>query len=207
MEAAFLLLLADRIGTLVFALSGGVAAVRREMDLFGVVTLAFLPAVGGGTLRDILLDVPVFWLEDTWVLAFAAAGGLIAFFAANTIDNWKPLRWADAAGMALFAVAGAAKAGDLGFGLVIMLLMGTMTATFGGLLRDVVANRDPLLLKEDIYATAALFGALAYALLRSSPATEALAFGGGFLAAFALRGAAILFRLSLPKAGRSASRE
>lgn len=199
MDPELLLLLADRAGTFVFALSGGVAAVRKEMDLFGVIMLAFLPAVGGGTLRDLLLDQPVFWLEDSVVLAIAAAGGLTAFFAANAIDNWKPLRWADAAGLALFAVSGAAKAGDLGYGLVIMLLMGTITATFGGLLRDVVANRDPLVLKEDIYATAALFGALVYALLARSPATEAAAFAGGLAAAFTLRGAAILFTLSLPR--------
>lgn len=199
MEPGLLLLLADRIGTFVFALSGGVAAVRREMDLFGVVMLAFLPAVGGGTLRDILLDQPIFWLADTAVLGFAAAGGLVAFFAANAVDRWKPLRWADAMGLALFAVTGAAKAGDLGYGPVVMILMGTVTATFGGLLRDVVANREPLVLKEDIYATAAMLGACVYWGLDRSPATSAMAFAGGCAAAFLLRGAAIIWRLSLPK--------
>ncbi|MEM9809832.1 MAG: TRIC cation channel family protein, partial [Pseudomonadota bacterium] len=141
------------------------AAVRRDMDLFGVIMLAFLPAVGGGTLRDLLLDAPVFWLEDSWTLLFALVGGLAAFFAATAIDAWRPLRWADAAGLALFAVTGAAKALELGYNIAVVLLMGTITATFGGLLRDVVANREPLILKEDIYATAALFGALTYALL------------------------------------------
>ncbi|GGY41712.1 trimeric intracellular cation channel family protein [Parvularcula lutaonensis] len=199
MTPELLLLIADRAGTFVFALSGGVAAVRLRMDLFGVIMLSFLPAVGGGTLRDLLLDQPVFWLEDTVVLAFAAAGGLVAFFAANAVDAWKPLRWADALGLALFAVTGAAKAAELGYGIVIVLVMGTITATFGGLLRDVVANREPLIFKEDIYATAALFGALVYALMAMSPATEALAFAAGGGAAFLLRGAAILFKLSLPK--------
>jgi uncharacterized membrane protein YeiH len=194
-----LLLFADRIGTFVFALSGGVAAVRRDMDLFGVITLAFLPAVGGGTLRDLLLDQPVFWLEDPAVLGIAAAGGVVAFLAATPVDNFKPLRWADAAGLALFAVTGAAKASELGYGAPVVLLMGTMTATFGGLLRDVVANREPLVLKEDIYATAALFGAAVYWGLSLSPATEALAFAGGFAAAFVLRGAAIVWKWSLPK--------
>lgn len=194
-----LILLAERGGTFVFALSGGVAAVRRDMDLFGVITLAFLPAVGGGTLRDMLLDQPVFWLEDTAILACAAGGGVVAFFAANAVDGFKPLRWADAMGLALFAVTGAAKAAELGHGLAVMLLMGTITATFGGLLRDVVANREPLVLKEDIYATAALLGALIYALLVGSPATEASAVLGGFVAAFVLRSAAILFGLSLPR--------
>jgi len=199
-DSSVVLQVADRLGTFVFALSGGVAAVRRQMDLFGVIVLAFLPAVGGGTLRDLLLDQPVFWLEDTWVLGIAALGGIVAFFAASTVDNWKPLRWADAMGLALFAVAGAAKTADLGYGLVVMLLMGTITATFGGLLRDVVANREPLVLKEDIYATAALAGALVFWALSLSPATEAIAFLGGCAAAFFLRGAAILFRLSLPTA-------
>ncbi|MEO1658540.1 MAG: trimeric intracellular cation channel family protein [Pseudomonadota bacterium] len=196
------LLFADRVGTFVFALSGGIAAVRRDMDLFGVIMLAFLPAVGGGTLRDLLLDVPVFWLEDTWVLLFAVAGGLAAFFAASTIDAWKPLRWADAAGLALFAVAGAAKALELDHNLVVVTMMGVITATFGGLLRDVVANREPLILKEDIYATAALFGVVVYALLARSAGGDAIAFVAGCAAAFGLRGAAILFGLALPKPRR-----
>ena len=200
MTPELLLLIADRAGTFVFALSGGVAAVRLRMDLFGVIMLAFLPAVGGGTLRDLLLDQPVFWLEDSAVLGFAAAGGLTAFFAANAIDAFKPLRWADAAGLALFAVTGAAKAAELDYGPVVVLLMGTITATFGGLLRDVVANREPLIFSDDIYATAAMFGAGVYVLLGLSPATEAMAFAGGGLAAFLLRGAAIIWKLGLPKA-------
>jgi len=82
----------DRIGVFVFALSGGIAAVRKEMDLFGVVVLAFLPAVGGGTLRDIILDQPVFWLDDTISLWLAAAGGLAAFFLHKAIEAFQQLR-------------------------------------------------------------------------------------------------------------------
>ena len=170
------------------------------MDLFGVIMLAFLPAVGGGTLRDLLLDQPVFWLEDSVVLGFAAAGGLVAFFAANAVDAWKPLRWADAMGLALFAVTGAAKAAELGYGPVIVVLMGTITATFGGLLRDVVANREPLIFKDDIYATAAMFGGAVYAGLLVLPITEALAFAIGGVAAFLLRAAAIIWKIGLLKA-------
>ncbi|MEM7739555.1 MAG: trimeric intracellular cation channel family protein [Pseudomonadota bacterium] len=190
---------ADRAGTLVFALSGGIAAVRKDMDLFGVVMLAFLPAVGGGTLRDLLLDEPVFWLADSWTLLFALAGGLAAFFAASAIDAWKPLRWADAAGLALFAASGAAKAHELGYNIVVVLMMGVITATFGGLLRDVVANREPLILKDDVYATAALFGAVVFVGLASVPGLEATAFLGACIAAFLLRGAAIIFDWALPK--------
>ena len=195
----FVLTLADRIGVFVFALSGGIAAVRKDMDLFGIIVLAFLPAVGGGTLRDIILDTPVFWLADTLSLWLAAAGGLTAFFFYKLIEDFKPLRWADAVGLALFAVTGAVKAAELGHGYIIILIMGVMTATAGGLIRDVVANRDPLLLKEDIYATAALLGAAVYAALHFLGVDERIAFGAGFLAGFVLRALAIVFRLSLPR--------
>ncbi len=186
-----ILVLADRIGVFVFALSGGIAAARKEMDLFGVLVLAFLTAVGGGTLRDLILDAPVFWLADTLSLGLCAAGGLVAFFLWKPIDAFRPLRWADAAGLALFCVAGAAKAAGLGHSFVIVLIMGTMTASAGGLLRDVVANRVPLLLLPgEVYATAALLGAGVYGALHFS--------GAGETAAFALRAAALLFGLSLP---------
>jgi uncharacterized membrane protein YeiH len=174
-------------------------AVRKDMDLLGVIVMAFLPAIGGGTLRDLLLDQPVFWLTDTTTLTLAIAGGLTVFVFHRGIDNFKPLRWADAFGMALFAVAGAAKALSLSFGLPIVLIMGAMTASAGGLLRDVVANEEPLLLKSDIYATAALLASLVYFLVMSAGAPEMVAFGAGIGAGFALRGLAIVFGLSLPK--------
>ncbi len=194
-----ILLLADRIGVFVFALSGGIAAARKEMDLFGVLVLAFLTAVGGGTLRDLILDAPVFWLADTLALGLSAAGGLVAFFLWKPIDAFRPLRWADAAGLALFSVAGAAKAASLGHSFVIVLIMGTMTASAGGLLRDVVANRVPmLLLPGELYATAALLGAGVYGALHFSGLSETAAFAAGMAAAFGLRAAAIVFKWSLP---------
>ncbi|MAI91005.1 trimeric intracellular cation channel family protein [Ponticaulis sp.] len=199
MSPELILLLADRIGVCVFALSGGIAAVRKDMDLFGVITLAFFPAVGGGTLRDILLDAPVFWLEDVMSLWCAIAGGLAAFFFTRFIEDFKPLRWADACGLALFAMTGAAKAAELGFGSMIIIIMGVMTATAGGVIRDLVANRESFLFQEDIYATAALLGAIVYAGLVYFGVGEGIAFACGFVAAFALRALAIVFNLKLPK--------
>lgn len=199
MSPDLLLLTADRIGVFVFALSGGIAGVRKDMDIFGVIVLAFLPAVGGGTLRDIILDQPVFWLDDTLYLWIAGLGGLIAFFFTRFIENFKPLRWADAVGMALFAVVGAQKAAMLDHSFVVVVIMGVMTASAGGLIRDVVANNDPLLLKEDIYATAALLGALIYAVLWMVGVDPRIAFASGFVGAFILRGAAIIFGLKAPK--------
>ena len=199
MSPELLLMLADRMGVFVFALSGGIVAIRKDMDLLGVIVMAFLPALGGGTLRDLLLDQPVFWLEDTPSLTLAIAGGLTVFVFHRAIDNFKPLRWADAFGMALFAVAGAAKAYALGYGLPVVLIMGAMTASAGGLLRDVVANEEPMLLKSDIYATAALLASLAYFVAMSLGVSELTAFGVGISAGFILRGLAIVFGLSLPK--------
>lgn len=200
MSPELVLMLADRMGVFVFALSGGVVAVRKNMDLFGVIVLAFLPAIGGGTLRDLLLDQPVFWLNDTATLLLALLGGLVVFVFHKAIDAFRPLRWADAFGMALFAVTGAAKTLSLGYGLAIVLIMGTVTACAGGLLRDVVANEEPLLLNSgELYATAALLASLVYFGSSWAGLPELAAFGLALLAGFTLRGLAILRGWSLPK--------
>jgi uncharacterized membrane protein YeiH len=199
MSPELILTLFDRVGVFVFAISGGIVAVRKDMDLFGVIVLAFLPAIGGGTLRDLILDQPIFWLSDTPTLLLALAGGLTAFVFHRWLENFRPLRWADAFGMSLFAVTGAAKAMNLDHGLGVVLIMGALTASAGGLMRDVVANEEPLLLKKDIYATAALVGALVYFGLATYGLTETSAFIGGLAAAFTLRALAIIFQLSLPK--------
>lgn len=199
MSPELALLVADRVGVFVFALSGGIAAVRRKMDLFGVVALAFLPAVGGGTIRDLVLDEPVFWLDDTVSLSLAALGGLTAFFVHKQIESFRPLRWADAVGLSMFTATGAAKAYALDHGFTVVLIMGVITASAGGLLRDVVVNRTPLLLKEEIYATAALLGSAVFFTVARSGADDRDAFLAAAIAAFALRAAAIIFNLSLPK--------
>jgi len=199
MSPELLIEIADRAGVFVFALSGGIVAVRKDMDIFGIIVLAFLPAIGGGTLRDILLDQPVFWLTDTPSLLLALLGGLTVFVFHRAIENFRPLRWADALGMALFAATGAATAAELGYGLPIVLIMGTMTASAGGLIRDVVANEEPLLLRSDIYATAAMLGSLVYYLAHEAGLSSIPSFGLAFIAGFILRALAILKNWSLPK--------
>lgn len=201
MTIELILIFVNPIGAFVFALSGGIVAVRNKMDIFGAVVLAIITAVGGGTIRDIILNEPVFWLHDTLTVSCAIAGGVMAFFLHSMVDAFKPIRWADAVGLAIFAIAGAAKTASLGHGPLLVVIMGIMTGTGGGVLRDVVANRDPLLLKENIYATAALVGAGLYAALHFSGFPEGWAFAAGVLAAFLLRGAALIFGWHLPKGG------
>lgn len=201
MSPDLLLSFADRVGVFVFAISGGVLAVRKQMDFLGVIVLAFLPAIGGGTLRDLLLDQPVFWLSDTITLLLAVAGGLVAYFFYRFVTKVRALRWPDAVGMSLFAVSGAAKAMALGHGFLVVLIMGAMTASAGGLLRDVVANEEPLVLKDgELYATCALAGSLVYWLAATLGLGETVAFAAGMASAFILRASAILFGLSLPRA-------
>lgn len=196
----FALAFLDQVGVLVFAVSGGIVAVRARMDPLGVLVLSFLPALGGGTLRDLILDAPIFWLTDPRSLVMVLFGAVLAWIFGTKVEDFKPIRWADAVGLALFAVAGSAKAIDLGHSITIAVIMGGVTASAGGLLRDVVAGREPMLLKQDIYATAALLGGLGYALSHRAGLSFELSTLIGFSLAFALRACAIRFGWSLPQA-------
>ena len=187
----------DYIGVFVFAISGGLVAIRHKMDVFGVLVICLLPAVGGGTLRDILLDVPVFWLNQPSIVFTAILGGV----AAMMYKYWTQLRllvWVDAMGLALFAMLGTVKAASLGHGVVTSVMMGTITATAGGLLRDVICNEPPLLLKEDIYATAALIGSTVCFIMLSYNLSQALSILTGGSVVFLIRAIAIRYKLSLP---------
>lgn len=187
----------DYLGIFVFAVSGGLVAIRHQMDLFGVLVICLLPAIGGGTLRDILLDVPVFWLGQPSFILVALLGG----FAAILYKYWTKVRilvWADALGLAFFAMLGTVKTYELGYGFLVCVIMGTVTATAGGLIRDVVCARPPLLLKEDIYATAALAGSTVCYLALTNGLSTTLAMLFGLLVVFIVRTLAIVYKLSLP---------
>ena len=191
--------MADTVGVFVFALSGGLMASRLKMDLFGVMVVSLLPAIGGGTLRDLLLDRPVFWLEESRVILVALAAGALTWVVGERIARFKTLIWLDAMGLALFAVTGARIADVAGHDAVVVIMMGTMTASFGGLLRDIVCNEVPLILREDIYATAALIGAAVYwgAAEVGAPPLWAMAAGGGV--AFAVRAVILVMRNIKPQ--------
>ncbi len=201
-DAEWLVRNLDLAGVFVFALSGGLAAVRQDMDLFGIVVVAFFPAIGGGTLRDLLLNQPVFWLNDRPALMVAALGGLAAFLAPGFWRRLKSLVWIDAVGLSLFAMVGASKALELGHGLVITAIMGAITATAGGLIRDIVCGQKAMLLREDIYGTAALLGGAVFWTARHFDLDPSLALIAGALSVFALRAIAIRFEIDLPKPRR-----
>ena len=191
--------IADALGVFVFALSGGLLASRKGMDLFGILVISLLPAIGGGTLRDLLLDRPVFWLEESNIIIVALAGGVVSAVLGERIARFKALIWFDAMGLSLFCVIGAQAAHSLGYGPIIVVMMGTITASFGGLMRDVVCNEVPLILREDIYATAALIGAFAFWGAASFGLSVTMAMLAGGLIAFAIRATVITLKTIQPK--------
>jgi uncharacterized membrane protein YeiH len=199
----------DLAAIAVFAASGALVASRKRLDAVGFAVVAAVTGLGGGTLRDLLLGrTPVFWLREPELLAVCAAVAAVAFFAAHRLESrFRALLWADAVGMALYAVVGAEIALLAGASPWAAVLMGVVTATFGGIARDVVCDELPLILRREIYATAAAAGAAAFVALRVEGVWREPAVAAGVLVAFGIRAAALLRGWSLPAYRARAGRE
>lgn len=194
----------DLVGTFVFALSGATLGVRRRLDLFGVLVLSFCAATAGGITRDLLIGAtPPAALENLRYLGVACVAGVIGFYRAQLIERLNnPVQLFDAAGLALFAVSGASKALEFGLDPVMAVLLGMLSGIGGGILRDVLVTRTPVVLQSDLYAVAALAGAgvVVVGHLLALPPTPFML--GGALLCFFLRFMAIRrgWRLPLPPA-------
>jgi len=190
----------DLFGTAVFAVSGALAAGRRRMDLFGALVIAAVTAVGGGTVRDLILDRhPVFWIQDLRYLAvIAGAGGLTFAYTSFFRPPRQSLEVADAFGLAVFSVVGARVTLAAGAPPVVVVLMSGVTATVGGMVRDVLCDETPLILREEIYATAALAGGALYLGLRALALEEAVGAGLTIVGVVAVRLGALWWELHLP---------
>jgi len=190
----------DLFGIVVFALSGALMAGRYKLDPFGVVVLASVTAIGGGTIRDVILDTPVFWLVNPiylYVIITTALLTIVLIRRPKRIPK-RFLLLSDALGLALFAVLGTAKAMSLGVPISIAIVMGTITGVAGGMIRDVLCNVIPMILRQEIYATAAILGGCLYALFSTLGWSENLATIGAVVGALTLRLAAIYWQVSLP---------
>ncbi|MBB3062261.1 trimeric intracellular cation channel family protein [Microbulbifer rhizosphaerae] len=190
----------DLIGIVVFAFTGVLAAGHKQMDLFGAVVLACVTATGGGTIRDIILNIPVFWLQDSHYLWIASVTGVVSFYLIRYLQvPMRLLAIADAMGLAVFTVIGTQKVLALGHSPAIAIVMGVMTGTFGGLIRDILCGDIPLLLRREIYATASLSGAAALVLLDATGAVPGkIAVGIAVLVTLSIRLAALRWNLSAP---------
>ena len=193
---------ADLAGVAVFAVSGALAAGRKSLDLLGVFVVAALTAVGGGTTRDLLLDRhPIFWIADPTYLVVIGATALATFvYVRVRPPPLGALLVADALGLALFTMTGAQVAESAGLAPIIVVVMATMTGAAGGVLRDIMCAEIPLVLHRDVYATAAIVGAVLYIAAQAMGVDRTWAFAIGMAAVLALRLAAVAWGLRLPVA-------
>ena len=190
----------DLFGVAVFAVSGSLAAGRKRMDVFGVIVLGLVTALGGGSLRDALLDSgPVFWVEDPGYLLVAVAASMLTFIVVRVISvPWRGLLISDALGLAVFMAIGTDKALAITGSPSVAIVMGVMTGVAGGMIRDVLSAEVPLILRREIYATAALCGSLAYVILSRLGLADITCLAISATATLLIRLAAITWGFSLP---------
>ena len=188
------------LGIIAFAVSGALEASRKRMDVFGFVLLGTVTGIGGGTLRDLLLGQPVFWVQTPrYLVVCVMVSGAVFFLAHLPQSRFRVLLWCDALGLALFAAIGAERALLAGTGPVVAVAMGVITSTFGGVIRDVLGAESPVVLSREIYVTAALLGASVFVGLIGIGLPREMALGAAFAACLALRGAALHWGWSLPR--------
>jgi uncharacterized membrane protein YeiH len=195
--------LLDIAGTFVFAISGAHAAARKGMDVVGMFTLGLVTAIGGGTVRSLLIgDYPVPFLRTPWPFALVLLATLIVFLGWRQIERLnKPIRLFDAIGLGVFMSAGVAISLDLGQPWWSALLLGTVSAVFGGIVRDVLRNEVPfVLLPGEFYATTVVLGAVAFLTLEAAGAPRQIAMAAGAVLTIATRLFAMYFRWSTPPA-------
>ena len=188
----------DLLGIAVFALTGALAAARERQTFVTMGFFALVTGVGGGSVRDLLIGAPVFWVSDPFIVPVCLGVALLVWFTPERWWHGRLLEWADAAGLAGYAALGTVKAMRYGVPPVTAMLMGIITGCVGGIIRDMVAGRPSIIIRPELYVTAAALSAAlaAIGLLAGLPAI--LAGGLAALAGFALRGAAIVWALGLP---------
>lgn len=196
--------LLDLAGIAVFALSGALLATRLKQTVVTVIFFALVTGVGGGSVRDLLIGAPVFWVRDPWVAPVIVLTALIAWFTPRRWWEGKVLDWADAIGLAAYSVLGTAKALSYGVEPVPAILMGVITGCVGGVIRDVLAGQPSILMRPELYVTAAALGATLCALGSLLALPQEVVWAVAALAAFALRGAALAWKIELPAYSREA---
>ncbi|MBI1621844.1 trimeric intracellular cation channel family protein [Aquamicrobium zhengzhouense] len=189
----------DYAGVAVFAATGALAASRKELDIIGFLFFAGLTGIGGGTIRDLILGVPVFWVPNPDYLLVCTGVAILVYFAAHLIESrYKLLLWLDALGLAAYCVFGAWKALVVTGSAPIAIVMGMITATFGGILRDQIAGEPSVLMRPEIYVTAAMAGAVVFTALHIMGMPLLGSVMPAFLTAFVIRGGALKFGWSFP---------
>lgn len=200
----------DLFAAVAFAITGALVASRKELDILGFIWLAVITGVGGGTVRDLVLGVPVFWVADPTPVIACMMTAIIVHFSAHLMESrYRYILLFDAFGMALVAVVGTAKGLDAGTGVLVAVMMGVMTAALGGIIRDTLGQEPSIILRREIYVAAALIGAMGYVAVLAIVGDRIWAMAFGFILAFGVRVAALRFNWSLPayraRAGKDVS--
>lgn len=190
----------DILGTIAFAISGVLVAMDKKLDLFGVFIIGFVTAVGGGTLRDLLIGhTPVVWMESPVYMVTIVFAVFVAVLMQNRIRYLRTsLFLFDTIGIGLYTMVGVEKGLAAGLSPVMCVALGTITASFGGVLRDILCNEIPVIFRKEIYATACILGGSGYFLLRQSPVTDEYAYVAAILLVIGIRLLAVRFGISLP---------
>lgn len=194
----------DYLGVTLFAITGALVAARRGDDFVTFVAFAIFTGVGGGTLRDVLMGVPVFWIHSSGYLAACLGGAAIVWLLGARLWRSSALVWLDAIGLSSYAALGAWKALNVGVSPAAAVVMGTISATFGGLLRDLFSGAPSVLLQRELYITAAIAAALVFVTLRPFLDSTLLCGGIAFATGFTLRAGAIRWHWTLPGFARRA---
>ncbi|PNQ72198.1 hypothetical protein C1T31_12800 [Hanstruepera neustonica] len=190
----------DILGTIAFAISGVLVALSKKMDPFGILIIAFVTAVGGGTLRDILIgDTPVSWMKNLTFTYVIIGSSVFAILFKSKIDYLRTsLFLFDTIGIGLYTVVGVEKGISAGLHPIICIALGTMSACFGGVIRDILCNEIPVIFRKEIYATACILGGLSYFLIKKLPIDNNVVFIISGLVVIATRLIAVRFKISLP---------
>lgn len=190
----------DILGTITFAISGVLVAMEKKLDLFGVFIIAFVTAVGGGTLRDLLIgSTPVAWMQNSTYVFVILSTVVFAILFRNYLKYFrKSLFLFDTIGIGLYTMVGIEK--GLGAGLIpiMCIALGTITASFGGVIRDILCNEIPVIFRREIYATACILGGVAYFLLRKLPIENTYAYLAAIIVVIGIRILAVVFKIALP---------
>ncbi|HET8810873.1 MAG TPA: trimeric intracellular cation channel family protein [Flavobacteriaceae bacterium] len=193
------LLLIDILGVIAFSISGVLTSMKKRMDAFGILIIAFVTSVGGGTLRDVLIGFPVAWMRDlTYVYVIVATTIFAVIFRKKLNYFRKSLFLFDTIGIGLYTVVGVEKGIAAGLPAVMCIAIGTMSACFGGVIRDILCNEIPVIFRKEIYATACILGGISYFLLIKLNLPEAWVFLIAGMVVILTRSLAVLFKLSLP---------
>jgi uncharacterized membrane protein YeiH len=198
----------DVLAAIVFAVSGSLVASRKGLDVIAFMWFAVITGVGGGTVRDLILNVPVFWVQSPIYVSACLVTAVAMHFVAPLVESrYRTLLWFDAFGLALVTVAGTVKASDVGAPALVAIAMGVVTGVVGGIIRDTLGHLPSVLLNREIYVTASVLGAATYVWLNDLQAGRFVAMSAGFLVTLVVRSLAIKRGWSLPVFRETTKRE